>query len=114
MPTNSRQATTVNSTVTSRDGTEIAFERTGTGPAVILVSSALADRSEARKLAGLPAEHSTVIGYDRRGRGAGGGAAAYGVEREVEDKVLAHTLPCNAVVMAPKKLTPAPVGFLRG
>jgi pimeloyl-ACP methyl ester carboxylesterase len=85
MPTNSRQVTTVNSTVTSRDGTEIAFERLGAGPAVILVSSALADRSDARKLAGLLAEHFTVINYDRRGRGASGDAAAYAVEREVED-----------------------------
>ncbi|WP_336207100.1 alpha/beta fold hydrolase [Nonomuraea sp. LPB2021202275-12-8] len=85
MGTSSKQATTVNATAISRDGTEIAFERSGAGPAVILVSSALADRSDARKLAALLAEHFTVINYDRRGRGASGDAAAYAVEREVED-----------------------------
>ncbi|MDA3628300.1 alpha/beta hydrolase [Saccharopolyspora sp. WRP15-2] len=71
--------------VRSQDGTEIAFEESGSGPAVVLVSSALADRSDARKLAALLAEHFTVINYDRRGRGASGNAADYAVEREIED-----------------------------
>lgn len=78
-------ATTSEKAVISRDGTEIAFERLGAGPAVILVSSALADRSDAGRLAGLLARHFTVINYDRRGRGASGDAAGYTVEREVED-----------------------------
>ncbi|MEV4189625.1 hypothetical protein AB0J28_50150, partial [Streptosporangium canum] len=43
------KATTVNASVISGDGTGIAFERLGAGPAVILVSSALADRSDTRK-----------------------------------------------------------------
>ncbi|MFB4316118.1 alpha/beta fold hydrolase [Actinomadura sp. 21ATH] len=73
-------------TVTSADGTEIAFERLGSGPAVILVASALADRSDARRLARLlAAAGRTVINYDRRGRGASGDAAGYAVEREIED-----------------------------
>ncbi len=37
---------------TSKDGTIIAYEQTGTGPAVILVAAALADRGGARRLAG--------------------------------------------------------------
>ena len=73
------------STSISRDGTEIAFEESGSGPQVILVSSALADRSDARKLAGLLAQGFTVINYDRRGRGASSDSAAYAVEREIED-----------------------------
>ncbi|MER6990483.1 alpha/beta hydrolase [Saccharopolyspora hirsuta] len=76
---------TTNNAVRSQDGTEIAFEESGSGPAVVLVSSALADRSDARKLAALLAEHCTVINYDRRGRGESGDAAEYAVEREIED-----------------------------
>ena len=72
-------------TVKSDDGTTIAFETIGTGPPVILVASALSDRSDARKLATLLAPHFTVVNYDRRGRGASGDTAPYAVEREVED-----------------------------
>ncbi|MEV8113882.1 alpha/beta hydrolase [Streptomyces xiamenensis] len=71
--------------VVSADGTTIAFQRSGSGPAVILVASALADRSDGAKLAGLLARHFTVINYDRRGRGASGDGARYAVEREIED-----------------------------
>ncbi|GHB16625.1 MULTISPECIES: alpha/beta fold hydrolase [Streptomyces] len=76
---------TVETEVRSSDGTSIAFEQSGRGPALILVSSALADRSDTRKLAGILAGHFTVINYDRRGRGASSDGAAYAVEREVED-----------------------------
>jgi len=72
-------------TVISKDGTTIAFDRTGTGPAVILVDSALADRSVCVKLAKLLAEEFTVINYDRRGRGESSDIQPYAVEREVED-----------------------------
>ncbi|MFI6699184.1 alpha/beta fold hydrolase [Streptomyces sp. NPDC050509] len=71
--------------VVSADGTEIAFEQSGSGPAVVLVASALADRSDTAKLAALLAQHFTVVNYDRRGRGASGDADAYAPEREVED-----------------------------
>jgi pimeloyl-ACP methyl ester carboxylesterase len=71
--------------VTSRDGTPIAFEQAGNGPAVILVASALSDRSDTRKLAALLATRFTVVNYDRRGRGASGDTRPYAVEREVED-----------------------------
>ncbi|GFH36762.1 alpha/beta fold hydrolase [Streptomyces pacificus] len=85
MPEIGAKAAVVKSTTVSGDGTEIAFERSGSGPAVILVSSALADRSDAAKLAGLLSQHFTVINYDRRGRGASGDGADYAVGREVED-----------------------------
>ena len=73
------------SKVTSKDGTPIAFEQSGKGPAVILVASALSDRSDTVKLAKLLSEHFTVINYDRRGRGESGDTQPYAVEREIED-----------------------------
>lgn len=71
----------------SRDGTTISFERSGSGPAVILVAAALSDRSDMRKLASLLAPGYTVFNYDRRGRGSSGDTAPYAVERECEDLV---------------------------
>ena len=72
-------------TATSRDGTTIAYDQTGQGPAVIIVASALADRSGTRKLAALLSEAFTVINYDRRGRGDSGDTQPYAVKREIED-----------------------------
>jgi pimeloyl-ACP methyl ester carboxylesterase len=69
----------------SADGTRIAFDRSGQGPALILVGGALSDRAAAVGLAGGLAPHFTVIVYDRRGRGDSGDTAPYAVEREVED-----------------------------
>lgn len=71
--------------VFSADGTAIAFEQRGTGPAVVLVCGALMTRDGFAGLAGLLAEHFTVITYDRRGRGDSGDGPAYDVQREVED-----------------------------
>lgn len=71
--------------VTSKDGTSIAFDKTGQGPTLILVAAALSERSETEKLAKLLSPHFTVINYDRRGRGASGNTVPYAVEREVED-----------------------------
>jgi pimeloyl-ACP methyl ester carboxylesterase len=72
-------------TVTSNDGTAIAYDQTGSGPAIILVGGALSDRSAAVQMAALLAPHFTVVGYDRRGRGDSGDTAPYAVEREIED-----------------------------
>ncbi|MFJ1886478.1 alpha/beta fold hydrolase [Streptomyces sp. NPDC088137] len=85
MSTAREQSATAEARVVSADGTEIAFEQSGIGPAVVLVASALADRSDTTKLAALLAQHFTVINYDRRGRGASGDANAYTPDREVED-----------------------------
>lgn len=71
--------------VTSKDGTSIAYEKTGNGPVVVLVSSALADREATRRLARLLADRYTVINYDRRGRGSSGDTQRYAPQREVED-----------------------------
>ncbi|MFF4167190.1 alpha/beta fold hydrolase [Streptomyces sp. NPDC001741] len=85
MSRSQQQPTGTDTRVISADGTEIAFEQSGLGPPVVLVASALADRSDTKKLAALLAEHFTVINYDRRGRGASGDADAYAPEREIED-----------------------------
>ena len=71
--------------VTSRDGTTIAYERTGRGPALVLVAPALHNRAAAVVLAELLSARFTVYNYDRRGRGESGDTAPYAVEREIED-----------------------------
>jgi pimeloyl-ACP methyl ester carboxylesterase len=72
-------------TVMSADGTEIAYERTGTGPTVILVGGALSSRQSGAGLAEEMSDHFTVYAYDRRGRGASGDTKPYDVSREVDD-----------------------------
>jgi pimeloyl-ACP methyl ester carboxylesterase len=74
-------------TVTSKDGTTIAYDRAGQGPPVIVVVGALCSRTlgPGVKLAPLLAERFTVFTYDRRGRGASGDVKPYAPAREVED-----------------------------
>ena len=71
--------------VASKDGTTIAFDRSGAGRPVILVGGALSDRSAAVPLAAILAPRFTVFAYDRRGRGDSGDTPPYAVVREVED-----------------------------
>src|SRR5689334_21283983 len=71
-------------TVTSKDGTTIAFDQSGTGPALILVGG-FPDRTANMQLAGLLSSNFTVINYDRRGHGDSGDTAPYAVEREFDD-----------------------------
>ncbi|WP_238010424.1 alpha/beta fold hydrolase [Dactylosporangium sp. AC04546] len=82
-------------TVTSRDGTTIAVERAGEGPAVVLVGGGLDDGSENAPLVPALAQSFTVLNYARRGRAGSTDAAppvARGqvggrdaVAREIED-----------------------------
>src|SRR5512135_3271536 len=72
-------------TVGSADGTTIAFDRSGQGPALILVAAASATRLAEASLAAALAPNFTVFAYDRRGRGDSGDTPPYAVEREVED-----------------------------
>ncbi len=71
--------------VRSSDGTTIAIDQTGDGPAVVLVSGALGDRMSNAQLASELATRFAVANYDRRGRGESGDTAPYALEREVED-----------------------------
>ena len=72
-------------TVTSSDGTTIAFDRLGDGPPVIVVGGQLCDRAITRPAAEELATHFTVFNYDRRGQGDSGDNTPYAVEREIED-----------------------------
>jgi pimeloyl-ACP methyl ester carboxylesterase len=73
--------------VTSSDGTSIAFERLGDGPALIAVDPAgsYRDFRPLRAPVERLAEHFTVYVYDRRGRGASGDTPPYAVQREIDD-----------------------------
>ncbi|MGN5380269.1 alpha/beta fold hydrolase [Streptomyces lasalocidi] len=70
---------------TSRDGTALAYEVTGQGPVVILVSGAMSTGGTVAPLAARLADRCTAVVYDRRGRGASDDTAPYAVAREVED-----------------------------
>jgi pimeloyl-ACP methyl ester carboxylesterase len=74
-------------TVTSRDGTTIAYDVLGDGPAVILVDGALGFRAfgGSPQLAGLLAPACTAYCYDRRGRGDSSDTQPYALQREIED-----------------------------
>ena len=74
--------------VMSKDGTVIAFDRSGNGPAVILVGGAFQYRAidpPTAQLAALLAQHFMVFHYDRRGRGDSSDTQPYAIEREIED-----------------------------
>jgi pimeloyl-ACP methyl ester carboxylesterase len=74
-------------TLSSPDGTTIAYDQRGEGPALILVDGALTVHSSGAgaELAALLAPHFTVYGFDRRGRGHSGDTLPYAVDREIDD-----------------------------
>jgi pimeloyl-ACP methyl ester carboxylesterase len=72
-------------TVISKDGTTVAFDRIGEGPAVVLVSGGSVDRTSLAPLAQELAPDFTVLNYDRRGRGPSGDTPPYAIDREIED-----------------------------
>jgi pimeloyl-ACP methyl ester carboxylesterase len=76
-------------TVTSNDGTRIAFDKVGSGPAVILVNGAMSYRRAfdmtLEDLAELLSKDFTVYDYDRRGRGESGNTEPFTKVREIED-----------------------------
>lgn len=75
--------------VTSRDGTRIAYDRVGHGPAVILVGGAMQFRGfdpTTVAMASLLAERGfTVVNYDRRGRGESADATSFTLDDELDD-----------------------------
>ncbi|MFC7215173.1 alpha/beta fold hydrolase [Saliphagus sp. GCM10025334] len=74
-------------TVTSADGTEIAFERTGSGPPLVLVygNGDVREFWEEGGVRSALADRYAVYAIDRRGRGESGDATAYELKREAED-----------------------------
>ncbi|WP_119069150.1 alpha/beta fold hydrolase [Aggregatilinea lenta] len=70
--------------VQSKDGTLIAFERSGEGPPLVVVPGVL---TSSRQWPILPTlgNHFTVYAVDRRGHGDSGDADQYAIEREFED-----------------------------
>ncbi|MFF2051434.1 alpha/beta fold hydrolase [Leifsonia sp. NPDC058194] len=74
-------------TVSSADGTTIAYETVGSGPTIVLVDGASAYRAggRSREIAAALAGRLTVVVYDRRGRGESGDTLPFAVEREIED-----------------------------
>ncbi|MER6980998.1 alpha/beta fold hydrolase [Streptomyces carpinensis] len=69
----------------SRDGTSLAYHRTGQGPVVVLVSGAMSTGATVAPLAAALSDRFSTVVYDRRGRGESGDTMPYAVEREVED-----------------------------
>jgi len=78
--------------VISKDGTQIAFEKSGQGPVLIIIGGSLADHHFYVPLADELAKQFTLYNFDRRGRGQSGDTQPYAVEREIEDvdALIAH------------------------
>ncbi|MDD3858377.1 MAG: alpha/beta hydrolase, partial [Methanoculleus sp.] len=62
-------------TVRSNDGTLIAYERSGTGPALVLVHGTTADHTRWGRILPMLEQTFTVYAVDRRGRGQSGDSA---------------------------------------
>lgn len=92
---------------TSADGTRIAYEKVGSGPALVLVDGAMCyrDFGPCRSAAQHLSNTFTVYFYDRRGRGESGDGPLYAPEREYEDL---------AAVIAATGETPFVLGYSSG
>jgi pimeloyl-ACP methyl ester carboxylesterase len=75
----------IKTSVASRDGTQIAYWTSGSGPPLVLVHGAPADHTRWRPLLPYLEPYVTIHALDRRGRGASGDAPEYRLEREYED-----------------------------
>mgnify|MGYP000928273704 CR=1 FL=1 len=73
--------------IRSKDGTNIAFEITGQGPALILITGALnySKFGVVGDLVPLLSDKFTVINYDRRGRGQSQSYSPWSIAKEIED-----------------------------
>jgi pimeloyl-ACP methyl ester carboxylesterase len=83
--------------VVSADGTEIACEVAGSGPALILIHGTADDRLGFDRVAPLLAGRFTLYMMDRRGRGLSKDASSYAIAREADDvAALAQALAAGA------------------
>lgn len=73
------------SSISSTDGTDIAYGRTGQGPPLVLVHGTTGHHKEWREVVPRLSEDFTVHAMDRRGRGGSGDTDEYAIEREYED-----------------------------
>lgn len=87
----------------SADGSRIGWEQKGSGPMLVLVHGATADRSRWAMVERQLAEHYTLVMMDRRGRGLSRveSTAAYSIAAEADD--------VRAVVAAAARAQGAPV-----
>jgi len=75
-------------TIKSKDGTEIAFEQTGSGPPLVLLPPGGGNDHTRWELGGMRetfARQFTTYAVDTRGLGQSGDADEYTLEREFED-----------------------------
>lgn len=71
--------------IISKDGTVIAFWRSGAGAPLLLVHGTTADHERWSPILPSLKQHFTVYVMDRRGRGASGDSPDYNIMREAED-----------------------------
>ncbi|MGM0395720.1 MAG: alpha/beta fold hydrolase [Bacillota bacterium] len=71
--------------IKSKDGTLIAFEKTGEGPPLVLVHGTIDDHSYWEMIQPELGKHFAVYAIDRRGRGKSGDTSKYKLELEYED-----------------------------
>jgi pimeloyl-ACP methyl ester carboxylesterase len=86
--TSNQESSEMNMTVTSKDGTTIAYDKVGSGPALIVIAGATQFRAfdpNMAVLADLLKDRFTVVTYDRRGRGESGDTLPFSPQREIED-----------------------------
>lgn len=84
-PSNSTRQEAGKGKVKSKDGTQIAFLRTGSGPPLVLVHGTSSDATRWAPVLPALGEKFTVYAIDRRGRGESGDAKEFAFQREFED-----------------------------
>ena len=72
-------------TVQSRDGTTIAYKKSGSGPPLVLIHGSTADHTRWNSILPDLEKRFIVYAVDRRGRGYSGDSDSYSLEREFED-----------------------------
>jgi pimeloyl-ACP methyl ester carboxylesterase len=71
--------------IISKDGTPIAYERSGEGHPIVLIHGTAADHTRWTPVVRRLKKHFTVYAVDRRGRGQSGDAEPYSIKLEYDD-----------------------------